>query len=319
MDPSVELTGRIKALAIQSGYDLVGVTRPAIDGRDAANITEFIQSGRYGTMDWFPRHNAIREDPVQIFPEAKSVVMLGVVYRDPEYEAVLERSRHKIARYAAGRDYHKVLRKKGKVLLERIHELVPEAKGRITTDSAPVPEKILARQAGLGWQGKHTNLIHPERGSYFFLSALFLDLELHVDDERADLCGQCRLCIDACPTNALEEYRIDARRCISYLTIEHRATPIDPEFHDRMAGWAFGCDICQEVCPYNRSPRGRRNRTREPAFAARGIVRSTLASGDPGHANVWNEMKTGSPLGRISLEKWRENLRLAEASDTHGT
>lgn len=262
-------------------------------------------------MAWFPRHQNMRLDPRGIFPAAKSVLMLGVVYRDPEYEETLARADRKISRYACGRDYHKVLRKQGKGLLAAIREFLPQAQGRVTVDSAPVPEKILARRAGLGWQGKHTNLIHPRHGSYFFLSALLLDIELEVDGEQTDLCGNCRLCLDACPTQALEAYKIDARRCISYLTIEHQG-PIDPSFvGEPLRNWVFGCDICQEVCPYNRSPRGRRNETRLDDFRARPGVREALNGPGPRDEGEWDELRRGSPLGRIDLEKWRTNCAAA--------
>ncbi len=304
---------RVKQLARDEGYDLAGISAPFVPPADVSFFREFVARGLFGTMDWFARHNDLRVEPARIFQGARSVLMLGAVYRTDSYEKELNNSKRKISRYAAGRDYHRALRKRGKRLLAKIQALVPGTRGRIMVDSAPVPEKILARQAGLGWQGKHTNLIHPELGSYFFLSALFLDLELAADEPIPDLCGRCRLCVDACPTGALEEYRIDARRCISYLTIEHTG-PVASEFHGKMAGWVFGCDICQEVCPYNRSPRGRRAQTREPAFLPRASLVRALQSADPGDEGDWNELKSGSPLGRIDLEKWRENLARAQDS-----
>lgn len=288
-------------------------------------------------MDWFARNLDLRQAPAGLFPGGESALVLGVYYRDQEMEQVLSQAHRRVSRYAGGRDYHRLLRKKGKRLLAAIREIDPNLEGRIVVDSAPVPEKILARMAGLGWQGKHTNLIHPELGSYFFLSVLLLDREFPADAPLPDLCGQCRLCLDACPTGALfEDYRIDAGRCISYLTIERDPTlaisaALDaavtagdegavpakpgPDFEK----WVFGCDICQEVCPYNRNQRSRNRTTREPAFQMRDEIRDfmqTSTASEPVDAS--GSLFIGSPLARAGAEKLRQNIdyvRKSEKSD----
>lgn len=294
-------------------------------------------------MDWFERHLSLRRDPARLFPGARSALVLAVYYRDVATEAVLENAPRRISRYAVGRDYHRLLRKKGTRLLAALREIIPELDGRVVVDSAPVPEKILARLAGIGWQGKHTNLIHPELGSYFFLSVLLLNHAFDADEPIADLCGQCRLCLDACPTGALfEDYRIDAGRCISYLTIERdAATPIaealqdavtarapenddapgrgseskdtDPDFH----GWVFGCDICQEVCPYNRNRRTRERTTAEPGFRLREAVRDFMQTPETpalDAASNISQLTAGSPLARAGAEKLKQNIEYARQS-----
>ncbi len=319
------MNDRIKQIALEAGYDLVGVAPLEIPERDAGNLREFTARGLHGDMGWFKERLELRLNPGKIFPEAKSALVLGSMYRDPDMEAVIERGPLRISRYALGRDYHRFLRKKGKKLLQGIRAIAPGANGRITVDSAPVPEKILAGMAGLGWRGKHTNLIHPELGSYFFISVLFLTLELERDQPLEDRCGQCRLCIDACPTDALRPYEIDARKCISYLTIETK-TPLPPEYRERTEGWIFGCDICQEVCPYNQPVRTVNRFARTDDFRARPGVRDFLRglnespggdiSADYPDEETWEEIKTGSAMGRVAREKIADSIRAARKRES---
>lgn len=201
-------------------------------------------------MEWLGRNFDLRTDPTLLVTNAKSVVSLGYHYHHPE-----ARNRNptavKISQYAFGRDYHKVLKKKLKALMAILQHKIGSIEGRGFTDSAPVMEKVWAARSGMGWQGKHTNLINPRQGSWFFLAELILDIPLLPDGPLRDHCGTCTACIDACPTNALKPYEIDATRCISYLTIELKES-IDKNMADKWNDWAFGCDICQEVCPWNR-------------------------------------------------------------------
>jgi len=309
-------------------FDLVGFAPLELPERDRANLDRFVAEGRHADMDWFARTLELRKRPADLAPGAKSALVLGAYYRDREHEAALEAGTAvRISRYAGGRDYHKTMKQKAKRLLDRIerelepdgelHELAPDISltARITTDSAPVPEKILARLAGLGWQGKHTNLIHPQLGSYFFLATILWNLELPPDEEQTDLCRECRLCIDACPTGALEElaeksgkvYRIDAERCLSYQTIE-RADGIAPEYAERQAGWAFGCDICQEVCPYNRNRKARLLQTAETDFHLRPGMRELMQSGRIEDEAQWDELTRGSALRRARFPQLQRNL-----------
>ncbi len=308
-EPYSQITSRARAL----GYDLVGFTSLTLSDEDRRNLARFLEQGYHGEMHWFSRYKELRQQPDKIMPGAKGAVVLGVYYRDQQAESLLRRSSIRIARYALGRDYHRILRKRGAKLLKSLQADLPGLQGRVVTDSAPVPEKILGRMAGIGWQGKNSNLIHPQLGSYFFLSLLFLNIALRSQGHISDHCGSCNLCIAACPTGALKPYRIDARRCISYLTIEHKSK-VPSEYEGRFAGWAFGCDICQEVCPYNRNRQARHRDTKEEAFRLRAALRKFLSKRPPFHLNGqehWQNLSYGSPLRRISYEKWKENIRLA--------
>jgi epoxyqueuosine reductase len=325
---SAALKERFRAIALEHEYDLAGFAPLAIDAVDQDNLKRFSSEGYSAAMEWFGRHLELRRNPAKLFPGAESALVLGTYYRDQEMETALDGAERRVSRYAGGRDYHRLLRKKGKRLLADLMEIDSALRGRIVVDSAPVPEKILARMAGLGWQGKHTNLIHPEVGSYFFLSVLLLNREFPADGPQPDLCGQCRLCLDACPTGALfEAYKIDAGRCISYLTIERDAElPIAEalEAATSLAGaqpamdfekWVFGCDICQEVCPYNRNRRSRNRSTREAGFQMRDEIREFMRAPDdriPGPDDPeWETLLRGSPLGRAGSEKLGQNIDYA--------
>jgi len=293
-------SGRLKELALAEGYDLAGICEAKLSQEDISNLREFVSLGHHAGMSWFSKLLEIRTNPELFLPGAKSALVLGLSYRSQESETMLGESDLKISRYAVGRDYHRVLKKKGLRLLASIASTFPEIQGRVSVDSAPVPEKIFGRMAGIGWQGKHTNLIHPRLGSYFFLSVVLLDRVFASDVPITDGCKTCRKCIDACPTHALEEYRIDSRKCISYLTIEEKGK-IPSEFHGKTEGWIFGCDICQEVCPYN-SRKSAHVDTKERAFFPRKEILPLLEKEDPGR-EVWEIAKTGSPLGRIDYER----------------
>jgi len=314
----------VTALALETGFDRVGFALPSINESDRQNIRKFCDEKRYGDMEWFARHLAIRLEPKQIFEQAETVVALATSYRDLRAEEWIQNSPLKISCYATGRDYHKVLRKRTLLLLRRIQERFPDAEGRITVDSAPVPEKILARDAGLGWIGKHTNLIDPRDGSYFFISLLFLNLRIEPDAPQPDRCGNCMRCIDACPTAALRPYEIDATRCISYLTIETRS-PVDPSLARNLDGWVFGCDLCQIACPYNGRTVSRRD-ANHPEFAMRGTLRdemeriaerllsgSSIPAAEAIAPEQYETVASGSAVRRIGYRKWVENIELAAA------
>ena len=271
-----EVAAGLKALARAEGFDLVGVTLPS-PSRHSAFLQGWVEEGRHGTMDYLARPDALerRGDPRRSVPEARSalVVAHGYFQEDPE-GAPGDPSRGVIARYARGRDYHRVL-KKG---LDRVHRKLEEELGRSVggrsyVDTGPLLERELGERAGLGWFGRNTMLIHPRRGSYFFLGVLLLELEAEPDEPLSrDHCGSCRACLDACPTGALlgrDETGapvMDATRCISYLTIESRG-PIPRELRPLMGNRVYGCDICQEVCPFNVRFA---EEAAEPGYAARG-------------------------------------------------
>ncbi|NOX37211.1 MAG: tRNA epoxyqueuosine(34) reductase QueG [Calditrichaeota bacterium] len=248
-----ELARRIKERALAEGFSAVGITTADSLPEEADRLRWWLDRRYHGTMDWMARYGDHRARPQSFFPDARSVVMVALNYYRENEPISRTPDEGNVSIYARGRDYHRVMRKKLKRLLRYIQELQPEAKGRVCVDSFPIMEKPLARRAGLGWIGKHTNLILKQRGSYFFLGALLLSLELPPDTPfEMDFCGRCTRCLDACPTDALiAPYVLDASRCISYLTIEH-VGEIAPDLEDQMGNWVFGCDICQEVCPWNR-------------------------------------------------------------------
>ncbi len=252
-----DLTRRLKAKALELGFDRVGVA-DAQSPPDYDRFREWLDAGRAAGMQYMERHAEARAHPNSVLEGVRSVVMVSLVYGEaaagPDDPAA-----GKIARYAKGRDYHHVVRAKLNELLEWLKQERPEIEGRAVIDTAPLLERDYARLAGLGWIGKNTLLIDRRVGSFTFLGAVLVDLALEADPPHATShCGTCTRCIDACPTGAIVgPYQVDARQCISYWTIEHRG-PIPEEQADRLDGWVFGCDVCQDVCPWNRkAPAGR--------------------------------------------------------------
>lgn len=264
------LTERVKEIARQLGFDLVGVTGLAPSAQ-ADFYAHWLAQGYHAAMGYMARPDAVekRADPRRIMPEARSVIVVGMNYHlgpAPPIAGLQGR----VSRYAWGADYHAVMLAK----LERLADELAAQAGRplahrAYVDTGPLLERELAQRAGLGWIGKNTNLIHPRLGSYFFLGELLIDLELEPDDPfTADRCGNCTACIDACPTGALIAPRtLDARRCLSYLTIEHRGA-IPEELRPLLGNWVFGCDICQEVCPWNQRFARQARRADEHTFQA---------------------------------------------------
>lgn len=213
---------------------------------------DWLARGKHGEMGYLANNLDVRLDPANLLEGAKSAVVVADLYatRADNTDEPLGAGEGRIARYARGRDYHTVIKKRLHALADGLAEEFPEASFRACVDTAPVLERELAMRAGLGWTGKHTLTIHPREGSYFLLGVLFTSLELEPNPApETDHCGTCNRCIEACPTDAITPYSVDATRCLSYLTIEHRG-PIEPDAYD-FAGWIYGCDICQEVCPHN--------------------------------------------------------------------
>jgi epoxyqueuosine reductase len=248
------LEDRLKDHARALGFELVGIAPAgAADGFD--RLTSWLERGFAGEMRYLSRQAAARRDPASILPDVRSVVMVGLNYRQEAAVSLAGQatSRARVAQYARGQDYHDVLRSKLNELLAWVQHEAPGTQGRGVVDTAPLLERDFARRAGLGWFGKNTMLIHKRLGSFFFLGALLLDKPLTPDAPFASAhCGACTACLDACPTNAFRgPYELDARRCISYLTIELRG-PIADDLRAGVGDWLFGCDVCQDVCPWNR-------------------------------------------------------------------
>jgi epoxyqueuosine reductase len=260
------LTQRIKAMGTALGFDLVGVS-PVQPPAHGESFAEWLHRGYHGEMAYMTRTAGKRLHPGEFLPWARSVVSVALNYNTPcTREAEAEGIRGWISRYAWGDDYHDVMQAKLERLLDSVREVAgPEVQGRVYVDAGPVMDRETGVRAGIGWFGKNTNLLSMKVGSFFFLGELFLNLELEYDRPIRDRCGQCRLCLDACPTNAfVGPYVLDARKCISYLTIELKG-PIPRELRPLMGTHIFGCDICQDVCPYNTKVKP----TKEQAFQPR--------------------------------------------------
>jgi epoxyqueuosine reductase len=299
----------ILARARDEGFDSVRIATAAGESRAGEQLAEFLIQGRHGTMDWMARNAEARATPLALWPQARSVIVLGANYapeRDPR-EHLAQKSSGAISVYAQGDDYHDVIKAK----LKRLGEFVYTSFGadvKIFVDTAPVMEKPLAQRAGLGWQGKHTNLVSREFGSWLFLGSVFTTLELAADTPEEDHCGQCRRCLDACPTSAFTApYEIDARRCISYLTIEHKGH-IAAEFREPMGNRIYGCDDCLAVCPWNKFAQT----ARESRFHARDALQSPALSAlavldDAGFRTLFRH----SPVKRTGRDRFVRNVLIA--------
>jgi epoxyqueuosine reductase len=256
---SAELTQRLKAQATLLGFDRVGIA-PAVSPPGHDHFLKWLQAGHEAGMEYMRRHAQARSHPEHVLAGVRSVVMANVVYGNGTAGSSTPRAGSgKVARYARGLDYHGVLKDKLRALLDWLRAERPQTRGRAVTDTTPLLERDFARMAGLGWIGKNTMLIDRKLGSFTLLGALLVDCELTPDVPlQADYCGTCTRCLDACPTHAfVGPYQLDARRCIGYWTIEHRG-PIAASVAESLDGWVFGCDICQDVCPWNRkAPPGR--------------------------------------------------------------
>ncbi|AKS47641.1 epoxyqueuosine reductase [Octadecabacter temperatus] len=303
------LKDRLKIKALEEGFVGFGVCRPDAVPQLPERLKHFVDEGRHGQMAWMAERMTWRSDPSALWPEAKSVVMLAEPYT-PEHDpmAVLEqKDRGAISVYAQNRDYHDIVKKR----LKRVGRwLVDQAECEIKVfvDTAPVMEKPLAAAAGLGWQGKHTNLLSRELGNWFFLGAIFTTLELETDEAGVENCGSCTACLDVCPTKAFPApFQLDARRCISYLTIEHKG-PVPEDLRALMGNHIYGCDDCLAVCPWNKFAA----EAREIKYAARPELVAPslreLAGLDDG---AFRTLFSGSPVKRIGRDRFVRNVLYA--------
>jgi epoxyqueuosine reductase len=299
------ISKRIKELAREKGFSAVSMACAEPMEEEATNLKSWLEEGRQGEMQYLENHFEKRIDPAQLVPGTKSVVSLAYNYYNPVKQNDPEAPR--ISMYAYGRDYHKVIRKKLRNIIKSLEDEFKGTYGRGFVDSAPVLERDWAKRSGLGWIGKNTMLIHPKRGSYFFLAQLFLNVELEYDRPIKDYCGTCTKCIEACPTDAIDEkgYVMDGSKCISYLTIELKGQ-IPEEFSGKMDNWMFGCDICQEVCPWNRfsTPHS------EPQFEPKGkLLEMTAKEWAKLDEETFNELFEGSAVKRTGYEGLKRNIR----------
>ncbi|MEX0430900.1 tRNA epoxyqueuosine(34) reductase QueG [Spiribacter insolitus] len=301
----------IRQWADELGFDELGIARPAL-AEDEAHLLRWLRDGRHGTMRWMGRHGVKRARPERLVPGTVRIISVRMDYRPPDLEAddaiLADGRRAFIARYALGRDYHKLMRKRLQRLAHRIEAAVGKFGYRVFVDSGPVLEKALGRNAGLGWIGKNTLLLNRHAGSYFFLGELFTDLPLPEDEPVEDLCGSCRACIDICPTGAITGPRqLDARRCISYLTIEHEGN-IPEDLRPAIGNRVFGCDDCQAVCPWNRYAQP----TDEADFHPRhGLESASLVTLFRWDEATFLKRTEGSAIRRLGHERWLRNLAVA--------
>ncbi len=304
-----ELRMRLIEQARVEGFAAVGIASASLDRGE--ELGQWLAEGRHGTMEWMERRVAERAAPQGLWPEAKSVIALGMSYTPEGDPLALEAhpDRGRISVYAQGRDYHDTVKKALKRLARWLVAEVPDAEVKVFVDTAPVMEKPLGEAAGIGWQGKHTNLVSREHGSWLFLGAIYTTLDIATDQPHTDRCGSCDACQRACPTDAFPApYRLDARRCISYLTIEH-AGPIPHEFRKAMGNRIYGCDDCLAVCPWNKfADAAAANRAFLPrAELAAPRLAELLGLDDAGFRALFS----GSPIKRIGRNRFVRNCLIA--------
>ena len=302
-----ELSRRIKAQARAEGFELVGLVPAVTLEQEHSRLRTWLERGYHGNMAWMARDPELRTNPQRFFPAARSVVVVGKNYFTPSPHTHAPAD-GKVSRYAWGDDYHDVVGSKLRSLLSWIQDQVPGTEGKVCVDIQPMMDKAWAVRAGLGWIGKHTNLITQEFGSWIFIGELLLNLDLEYDREQVDdHCGSCTLCIEACPTHAITEpYVVDSNKCISYATIELRDEKLPDEVADNLSGWLYGCDICQDVCPWNRFEQT----TDEPGFQPReGNVNASLGEVLELTPETYAERFRGSAMKRSKLSGLQRNAR----------
>jgi epoxyqueuosine reductase len=329
----MSLTATIKQEARSLGFDAVGIASignhaPFSAGGDQSTgsgdeepatflqcifdrLTQWIRHGYHGGMAWMERTPEKRADPRHVLPGCRSIISVGVNYLT-EHRANEQPGYGRIARYAWGKDYHKLFETRLRQLEQFIHNLVPDAQTRSYSDTGPIMEKAWAERAGLGWIGKHSNLVSAEYGSWLLLGEILTTLDLESDEPATDLCGSCTLCIQACPTKAITEpYVVDATRCISYLTIELRgdATAISQELQSGMGNKIFGCDDCLDVCPFNLRSEPTREGTFQPSHLTLAPDLKTLSELDESTFSTWFQY---SPIRRAKLHGLRRNVAIAQ-------
>lgn len=298
-------TKLIKDKAKELGFFFCGISKADFLKEEAPRLEKWLKEERNGKMDYMQNHFDMRLDPRLLVDNAKSVVSLLLNYYTDEKQEDIDAP--KISQYAFGEDYHFVIKNKLKEFFSYIQEEIGEVGGRVFVDSAPVMDKAWAQKSGLGWVGKHSNLVNPKKGSFFFIAELILDLELTADGPMKDYCGSCTRCIDACPTDAIiEPYVVDGSKCISYLTIELKEQLIPNEFKGKLENWMFGCDICQDVCPWNRfsSPH------KEPKFNPHDqLLKMSKADWEDISEDIFRELFKNSAVKRAKYSGLVRNIK----------
>ncbi len=302
-------TETIKQIAKEQGFMDCKIAKADVLNQEAKQLESWLNLNYQGEMSYMANHFDLRIDPRKLVPGAKSVIVLSQNYY-PESKQNAEAP--KLAKYAYGRDYHKVIKKKLKSFLNELEMHFGEVEGRGFVDSAPVLEKAWAKRSGLGWMGKHTNILTKQKGSFFFLAVLIVDLELVADEAVPDYCGNCTACIDACPTDAIvSPYLLNASKCISYATIELKANELPYTFSDKMNNWMFGCDICQDVCPWNRFSKPHA----EPDFNPKNeLMEMTTADWVNFKEEKFKDLFAGSAVNRTKYSGLMRNIKFLPIS-----
>ncbi len=303
-------TQLIKTIAHELGFQACGIAKAEFLKDEAPRLETWLKRNYHGNMGYMANHFDKRLDPTKLVPDAKSVISLMYNYF-PKQEILHQEDTLKISKYAYGTDYHLVIKDKLKTFFRQIHTQIGEVGGRIFVDSAPVMDKVWAEKSGIGWIGKHSNLIAKKHGSFFFLAELILDLELQADTPIQDYCGTCTRCVDACPTDAITEpYVVDGSKCISYFTIELKEQ-IPTEQKGKFENWIFGCDICQDVCPWNRFATPHQ----EPAFEPHpDLMNLKRQDWEELTEEIFREIFRKSAVKRTKFDGLKRNIRFVTNS-----
>lgn len=299
-----ENTHLVKRIAKELGFDFCGISKAEFLEEEAPLLERWLKNGMHGKMQYMENHFDKRLDPTLLVPGAKSVISLMYNYYPKQKQ--FENDNYLISKYAYGEDYHHVIKALLKSFHEKLKVCIGDVDGRVFVDSAPVLDKAWAKKSGIAWMGKNTNMINPQAGSFFFLAELILDVELVPDGPIKDYCGTCTRCIDACPTEAITDpYIVDGSKCISYLTIELKDEIIPNEFQGKLENWIFGCDICQDVCPWNRfaKPHGEQKFTPNPK-----LFELSIDDWEDLNKETFQELFRKSAVKRTKFEGLQRNI-----------
>jgi len=313
MTSKERLTQAVRQRAAELGFEGCGFAKAVFLQDEARNLEHWLLGEKHGTMQWMENHFDKRVDPTKLVPGAKSVVSVLLSYHQPNLAQhhANDNLNPKISKYALGEDYHFVMKDKLFQLFEYTKELNGGLEGRVFVDSAPVLDKTWAVRAGLGWMGKHTNILNRNEGSWFFLGEMIVDAVFEYDSPVTDHCGSCTKCIDACPTDAIyEPYKVDGSKCISYFTIELREE-IPAEYHEKLGNWMFGCDICQDVCPWNRKAQAG---SEERLFARPTLIDKSIDYWEELNLQEYRLLFKKNPVKRTKFEGLKRNIQAIKSN-----
>ena len=298
----------IKSKAYELGFSYCGFSKAGFLEEEAPKLENWLKQNHHGEMKYMSNHFDKRLDPRLLMENTKTVISLMLNYYTDQKQN--DPTAPKISKYAFGKDYHFVIKEKLRELVEFMREQIGEVATKICVDSAPVMDKVWAKKAGMGWIGKNTNLIRPRVGSYFFIAEVLLDYTLEPDGPMKDYCGSCTRCIDACPTEAIvEPYVVDAKKCISYLTIELKEEILPKQFQDKMDNWMFGCDICQDVCPWNRFSKNHKELNFQPA---EDLLNMSKKEWQELNKESFNKLFKSSAVKRTKYEGLKRNINFLQ-------